>query len=527
MKVSGFLLLFLLCFNNKGTINRLQDEQNIQDQKIVLNKSSGTNLEVNYNCSINDSYFKISYDDSFVTHTEGVKILEFCENTREKCINQGFRENYNNSNNQLLEIKINPNRRSDGVVGVTNISRNLFSNKASNSIEIFGQTRLNYSMKSTIVHEYFHTIQSNYNCGSKNSSWFTEACATWAEFKFYDDALDPYSYIKYEYLNKYKDESIFNQAGYGCSIFPITLTMLYGDNIIKEIYESLNDYIYTYNFNDLKDVINSAVKKYDENASFDSVYNKMAAMLISYGSWDNSFLNNNLDNNDFENYYLPSIVEVNSPISNSIKSYATNYYEIGLDSGVSSHDINALINVGSSNTIAQLYTIDNYGKHNIIGLNLDESNIYQYTIKNFGSSVTKAYIVLTSNDSSTYDYSVSLSYSNHDFIGHNCKYCNTYSSNHNYNYSYSAIDKLYHYSNCSCGEQSKQPHVVSSSSTGFIKYCLLCGGQASVGITKFDTISLVDCSYILDNGVIVLTDQDIIKLKSYNYDINRLLKEIM
>lgn len=520
------LLIFINSFSLIGNNISLNDN-NLKNnsEKILLKNTNLDEVSFEYNSSISDSDFKIIYDNSYVSHSEAANILTFCEDLKVSTMDAGFRENYNNSVGSVLEIKINPNYRKDNVVGTTTSSPIFLSNKASASIEIFGETSLNYNMKSTIVHEYFHSIQYNYNFGNSDVKWFMEACATRAEFKFYDDSRDPYTYIKNLYLNKDKDTSMNLQQGYGTVIYPLTLSMLYGDNIIKDIFEKLNNYSFFYTFNDLKNVINASIKTYDDNGSFDSIYNKMSSFLVSYDKWDNNYLKINLNNDDFEHFYQPEFLLPESNVSKNITVYNTNYYEITLNENVNEHDIKAIINTDSSNSIVQIYTIDNVGNHNINSL-ISENNCCEFTFSKFGFDIKKAYIIVNSN-SSSFNYSVQIDYVNHSYVGHNCKDCNYYVSSHNYNYSYSSISKTQHYANCSCGEQIKEAHVVSASSNGLIKYCLLCGGQGVVGIGKFDTISVYQESYVSSNGVIVLNDEDVTRLKRLNNDIKKLLEEVI
>jgi thermitase len=106
-----------------------------------------------------------------------------------------------------------------------------------------------------------------------------------------------------------------------------------------------------------------------------------------------------------------------------------------------------------------------------------------------------------------------------------------YPHTHAYTFSHQWIQgNLYnHRSFCSCGLSALRGHVVSSGDNGFpYKTCVDCGGPAEYGFVVLDSISTAlqtsssiyiteyfgNDSYILSNGVIVLSDTD---LESY-YD---------
>ncbi len=78
---------------------------------------------------------------------------------------------------------------------------------------------------------------------------------------------------------------------------------------------------------------------------------------------------------------------------------------------------------------------------------------------------------------------------------------------HSHSYEYKWINKTKHVVSCSCGYQQEQPHVVIN--TGSIsKRCALCGGIADIGFIGLSTNYSTPRSFILPNGVIVLTMED-------------------
>ncbi len=107
-----------------------------------------------------------------------------------------------------------------------------------------------------------------------------------------------------------------------------------------------------------------------------------------------------------------------------------------------------------------------------------------------------------------------------------CHYC-PYSKflGHTHSYSYTWLNLQEHRRSCSCGDSRTTAHIISGSWNGVGYTCIACGGPADGGIiingiyptfnTKGD-ISHVSHyfgneSFILNNGVIVLSELDLIK----------------
>ena len=104
-------------------------------------------------------------------------------------------------------------------------------------------------------------------------------------------------------------------------------------------------------------------------------------------------------------------------------------------------------------------------------------------------------------------------YEEHNIVDHRCTDCDTiiHSYTHLYSWDTNARHKCY----CECGDFVYGAHVVSQGSfSGPITFaiCLLCKGRAQVG--QLNSISdnlphTENGSYILQNGIIVLVDEDI------------------
>ena len=87
-----------------------------------------------------------------------------------------------------------------------------YGNKREDKIVFYNLTNINQDIKETIYHEYFHSIQDNYNYfyNKDNTKWFVKACAQWAMYKFNNDThCNNYRFLTY--MNKDYQNSIFKK----------------------------------------------------------------------------------------------------------------------------------------------------------------------------------------------------------------------------------------------------------------------------------------------------------------------------
>ncbi len=115
------------------------------------------------------------------------------------------------------------------------------------------------------------------------------------------------------------------------------------------------------------------------------------------------------------------------------------------------------------------------------------SHEHTFIINNNGSTHTKICIAC--------DYIIT---EQHTYLGHICKYCNSYTSIHSYTFKYIRIDSKFHYAYCTCGEYKKSPHIIDNSTSGFgenLKICKLCKGLANIGEIVVENISTLKSAY--------------------------------
>lgn len=126
--------------------------------------------------------------------------------------------------------------------------------------------------------------------------------------------------------------------------------------------------------------------------------------------------------------------------------------------------------------------------------------------------------------------------------GDQCPYTSTYGGiatyvkfyklhHHNYNLNYKWKNYNVHQVSCKCNRITTQGHIVSSDSyqsgSQYAK-CLSCGGTAKIGFIKaslsmINTKTISNKSFILPNGVYVLTDNDIKLYLNNEFDLNSLI----
>lgn len=178
----------------------------------------------------------------------------------------------------------------------------------------------------------------------------------------------------------------------------------------------------------------------------------------------------------------------------SLSAYEVRYYKI---SSEQSNNISNIYTTGNYDTFIGIY--DN--NFNCIGTNDDgglNNNAY-YTYNFSGNKPIFALVRMYNGaNAGTFNFIV-----DHPHI-------------HSYTDSYVWYTYTQHRSICECEEYILQPHVVSANSYGSgmqTYYCMLCGGQSSIGPIEPYGNNLypftANGSFILPNGVIVLVDDDI------------------
>ena len=204
-----------------------------------------------------------------------------------------------------------------------------------------------------------------------------------------------------------------------------------------------------------------------------------------------------------------------------------------------SYRLDNLISVGSVNANGDLASFSNYGQNSVDilapGTNIMTTSNYgeYYHVKgtSFSSPIVAGIAALMlSNDNDLSPFNIKTRLMESVTIKSNLAnysvssgIINAYNSvKHNHNYHYSWKDYKSHRAFCSCGEEVTQAHVVLSgsfSNGNLYAICLLCKGKATMGMVKYESSYKItqNGTYIMSNGVIVISNLDIKILKCMRY----------
>lgn len=436
-----------------------------------------------YDTTYEDDYFKIKYDSNYNNLSQVSDLLNLFNKARIGVDILGYRQNFSIEHGNKYLIELCPNTHPKGYVATTTGIYD-FGNKREDKIIFYNLTGVNQQIKETIFHEYFHSIQDNYNLfyTSGQSSRFVEACADWAKYKLNDDTYLCNSRLL-NYMNDDYKKSIFETTGYQEVALPFTLEKMFDQNIIRKIYEYMDSLSEYQSFTSLKNVINTVLKnEYNSKETFDTVFKNMSSSIISI---KNNFTNCNInyDDNIFYSYNNTNSLAPVTEVDYSIKSYSNAYYKLSLPSNVNYHDINIKIDSTYQNVYYQLYVIDSLNNHYIIPIE-ENNDVYSYNLKGLSSSINKVYLVTTNCENSSVTINLNLTYTNHNFKNHYCTLCGEYLENHLYTSKYMYSNKTSHYAYCGCGEYVTTAHVVNSNDTSIKKTCIYCGATGIFGIIK-------------------------------------------
>lgn len=258
---------------------------------------------------------------------------------------------------------------------------------------------------------------------------------------------------------------------------------MFDENIIRKIYEYMDDLTINQTFSNLKNVINNVIiNEYSSSETFDTAFKNMCSYLISI---KNNFADYNIsyDNNIFEKHNNTTTV---TPISNStlsIDSYASTFYKIELSSNVNYHDINLQLKTTLSDIYPQIYVINSNKEHYIFDFN-KQNDKYSYNLSGLSSYIDTAYLIISNCNTNTISTELVINYTNHNYKNHYCTYCNQYLEEHLYTSKYESINKTSHYAYCSCGEYKIMPHTIMSGSISIKKTCIYCGATNIIAIKK-------------------------------------------
>ena len=225
----------------------------------------------------------------------------------------------------------------------------------------------------------------------------------------------------------------------------------------------------------------------------------------------------------------PVIINISGTDNNIVYDYL-NHFVVGY--GYDSYGIYA--NFGWKNNYHTNTNINNYTITNAFYISFDSShshsNNYLWTYNGCSGTICPCGNKTCNHGSYTYTQYSSVIHKKtcnacgyqqneaHHFqtVGNNqvCSDCGYVLTGHQHSYFYIWKNYTQHTASCLCGNSHDEVHVVPAGSFEngqLYATCLLCGGQATMGIVIQGNNVLprsINGSYILPNGVIVLVDED-------------------
>lgn len=472
--------------------------------------------------TINTSSFKLSTEhfEAYV-HNENISyqscldVLEVFEDTYDTLLEYGFKQPLYEKNRTKYRVFLTE-ENNPGVVASTYGSG--INKERSGYIIFFNFTSYYSDLDSTIVHEYFHLVQYSYNSDIYKIKWFMESFATWASLRFSNSLSSPEYRIK-KYIDDLTDTSINvnldSHSPYYKLVLPLAIDTLYGINTIIKICEATNRLNGDCDDDDIFDAINEGISNSGKTGTMKEIMAEVSKIIINI----NENCSNIKDINVSYSYFINNAPIINYSTSSNtsleieVNGYSTKY--VKLDSNnFGTHNFRAIVTSDYIDNFS-IFNYTYFQNNNDVQTYMISNNSYNYLyFYNYNDpSNTILAISNGTSESSTVTMNFEL-YENHSFLDHYCTYCKEYTSMHSWHDPFIWVSNTKHISTCNCGETTQLSHAIMANDTGFpFKTCIQCGGRATIGITQA-TFSLnnkhsKNGSYILDNGVVVLVEDDV------------------
>lgn len=271
------------------------------------------------------------------------------------------------------------------------------------------------------------------------------------------------------------------------------------------------------------DILNYSISGYGSNVSVREAVRNFPGLFVWAAGNDEADIDTMVNNNGTFN--LPNVISVGSMDSNGNRLSSSNF---------STNNVNVNIYAPGGNILSTVprwrtwpWQSWNYYK-SLSGTSMAAPHVtgvaaLLLSVKPDLSASEIKNIIIDSADSVT----ISIPNGRGGTTSQVVKKLNAYSAlqsaSHTHSYTHTWLNYRQHASSCTCGENHIRGHVISSGWTG-IGYatCLVCGGPAEIGFVemslpiKGNSISSIfieehfgNGSYVLSNGVIVLSDEDL------------------
>ena len=198
------------------------------------------------------------------------------------------------------------------------------------------------NIKVTAVHEFFHSIQFDYNCHAfEQSPWFMEATAVWSEDELYDDINDLYRYMASWFSSPNRSITFANQwHEYGSFIFFQYIDEhMGGQQTIRRCWEKSREKV-----NAFEDVTFASIDEALEpfGSSFEDAYKRMCIANRILSDSENADLYRYQEasgyatvvNGPSEDYIIFNENDTETIYNQSLELYESKYYSVIAESPV-------------------------------------------------------------------------------------------------------------------------------------------------------------------------------------------------
>lgn len=400
-------------------IQRYSEENNISfeleakvNKLLGANEYSPTYVPSNpYEGIYEGTKFRIHYDPLHISASIASDVNNYLLQVRDLFIAWGF-------NTPLLEsskyeVILDCNASSDGYAGVT-MPVKYYNNVRTTYIIIYNFTSFTNSHKGTMVHEWFHAVQSAYNY---DYNWFSEASATFASLIVQNNPRTEDKSIN-TFIKDFHTMSLSmlsERKGYGAALFPLTIYMDFGGmDTIRMIYEEYSKHEAKLDFQEFREVIDNGMLSNGYSGGFNNAYRKMACYILNVSDPEFGYGKVLPEASSCWTERKASNVITATTNSTATKTGSTNgltsqYYKMEFPT-----DYRGKINIQVSSAYSSCYVETYYVKSGtpIIALNTKTSNSTNFQLR-LGAGISEIIVVVSNlSDSSTISYTITATLSN-------------------------------------------------------------------------------------------------------------------
>ncbi len=415
----------------------------------------------------------------------------------------------------LTAISISAKNYNDKVLVIPHFYNLEYQNVCSNSkAKIYYYKLINKNYVDGMKYEFLFDIDSINDIQNKYQ-FFGEAAKSKTE-NYYGKVIPFKTQTDFkEYIQNGDDTEIENKYGDYHSYDQVDQYNNTNHKLTCSICENVKyeEHIYIYKNN----------KYYCEKCGYEKELNHDSISTSNYNisnQYNTSVLSSTLKSNSNNNITISYLnckkqddyIDLYSNNNEAYIEYKFSEEVIKLDLKVSS--VVNILNKSTKNVRLKFYTKDQDGWHFALEKQITNSGCWNEDLAvNLGFPSTEVKISFTTD----VEIDAHLKIGNIKFDSVKTPHVHSYTS-------YSKYNSKYHLANCECGVSFKQVHVVKSTSKKYGN-CVLCGQLVDLG-SGFVINPVNIKTYIRNDGIIILSREDYIKLKSNQITIEEIYEEL-